>query len=388
MMSLLSKRELVTVVGPRYRAARRNEKSRILDEFVAATGYERKYAIQVLNHPPTPKPRKKRLKARRYTPQVKEALLKVWRIADGICSKRLVPGLPSLIDALERHDELRLDAETKALLLAISPATADRLVKDDRRQLKRHGRATTKPGTLLKQQIKVRTFADWDDARPGFVEVDLVAHCDDSTAGEFLYTLVLTDIATAWTECVPLLNRSQKAVVAAIEQARQRFPFPLLGIDSDNGSEFINALLLRYCRERKLTFTRSRPYKKNDQAYVEQKNWSVVRHYVGYDRFESATAHRALLTLYAPLRLYLNFFLPDLKLVSKHRVDGKVHKKYDTAKTPYQRVLDSGILDTERRADLQATYRGLNPAALKRQIDALQDTLWQHATVRFSREAA
>jgi hypothetical protein len=387
MMSLTSKRELAAEVGPRYRAANRTDKGQILDEFVAVTGYERKYAITVLNHPPKERRRQVRLKARRYTPEVKDALVQVWRVADGICSKRLIPGLAALVNALERHGELVLDTPTKALLLMLSSATADRLLQAERRQLKKHGVTTTKPGTLLKHQIPIRTFADWDDDRPGFVEIDLVAHCDDSLGGEFLYTLVLTDIATGWTECVALLNRSQQAVTSAVDLARRRFPFPLLGLDSDNGSEFINADLLRYCQDHHLTFTRSRPYKKNDQAHVEQKNWSIVRHFVGYDRFEGRVAYQALQTLYGPLRLYVNCFLPVLKLIEKQRVDTKVRKKYDTASTPYQRVLDSGLLTAEAKQDLDELYRSLNPAALKRRLDALQNGLWQQATVRFSNEA-
>jgi hypothetical protein len=388
MMSLVSKRELVEAVRQRYRASTRIDKGRILDEFVATTGYDRKYAIQLLNHPP--KPRRtplKRLKRRRYTPQVKDVLVKLWHIADGICGKRLVPALPDWVEALERHGELTLDECTRTLLLSISPATADRLLADERRVRIGRGRATTKPGTLLKHQIKVRTFADWDDDRPGFVEVDLVAHCDDSVAGHFLYTLVLTDIATAWTECVPIRNRSEKAVTAAVELARARFPFPLLGIDSDNGSEFINDELLRYCRDQHLTFTRCRPYKKNDQAHVEQKNWSIVRHFVGYDRFESRAALKALVELYGVLRLYANFFLPSLKLIDKRRVDTKVRKKYDTAMTPYRRVRASGILAPDVKEDLDALYAALNPAALKHRLDRFQDTLWQYATVRSAREA-
>lgn len=292
MMSLMTRRELSLVVSRHYRDARCPDKSRILDAFVATTGYERKYAIQVLNHPPQePRSRQKRLKARRYTPQVKDALVKLWHLTDGLCRKRLVPALPDLVEALQRHGELTLDEPTRALLLALSPTTAHRLLADERRARQGRGRATTKPGTLLKPQIPVRTFADWDDARPGFVEIDLVAHGNASVGGEFLYSLVLTHIATGWTECVPLLNRSQNAVTAAVDLARPRFPFPLLGLDSDNGSEFINADLLRYCHAHQLTFTRSRPYRKNDQAHGEQKNRSIVRHFVGYDRFESQAAH-------------------------------------------------------------------------------------------------
>lgn len=387
MMSLVSRRELTSVMGPRYRAARRPDKSRLLNEFVAATGYERKYAIAVLNQPAEARPRRPRVNARRYTPQVKDALVKLWRIADGICAKRLVPALPAFVAALERHDELRLDAETQALLLRLSPATADRLLQPERRRLQPHGRSTTKPGTLLKAQIPIRTWADWDDARPGFVEIDLVAHCDDSLGGEFLYSLDVTDIATQWTECEALLNRSQTAVTHALDRIAARLPFPLLGLDSDNGSEFINATVLRYCEDQQLTFTRSRPYKKNDQAHVEQKNWTIVRRYIGYDRFEGRDAQQALNALYGVVRLYVNFFLPVLKLVEKARVDGKVRKKYDIATTPYQRVLDTGLLTVDDRQGLDEMYLTLNPAALQRRLAHLQDVLWPYATVRFSHEA-
>lgn len=388
MLSLMSKRELALVLGPRYRAATRSDKSRILNEFVAVTGYERKYAIQILNHPVEPPPRRPtRRRPRRYDGLVKAALGQVWQVADHVCGKRLVPGLRGLVDALERHGELTMASETKRLLLSLSPATADRLLADERRVVKKRGLATTKPGTLLKSQIPVRTWAEWDDSRPGFMEIDLVAHCDDSVGGEFLYSLVLTDIATGWTECVALLNRSQKAVTTAIEAVRTRLPFAILGLDSDNGSEFINADLLRYCREQKITFTRSRPYKKNDQAHVEQKNWSIVRRYVGYDRFEGRSAQTALTSLYSGLRLYVNFFLPVLKLIDKQRVDGKVRKTYDTATTPYQRLLDAQLLSEEDRRELEDMYLALNPAALKRRLDQHQQSLWQYAAVRYSTEA-
>ena len=194
-----------------------------------------------------------------------------------MCSKRLVPYLPELVAVLEQHGEMQLDTHTKMQVLTLSPATADRLLRAERQRHRQHGLGTTKPGTLLKHQIPIRTFADCDDAVPGFVEVDLVAHCAESTHGEYLNSLTLTDIVTTWTECLAIRNRSQHTVHAAIVQARMRLPFPLLGLDSDNGSEFINDLLLRYCQQEQITFTRSRPYKKNDQAHVEQKNWSIVR---------------------------------------------------------------------------------------------------------------
>jgi len=228
--------------------------------------------------------------------------------------------MEEFVSALERHGQLQLDAQTRHLLLQMSPATADRLLHSERERIKPHGLSTTKPGTLLKQAIPIRTFADWDDKRPGFVEVDLVAHCHDSTGGEYLHTLVLTDVATAWTEGMALPNRSQKAVQKAIQQLQQRLPFPLLGLDSDNGAEFINANLLRYCKDHGITFTHSRPYQKNDQAYVEQKNWTVVRQTVGYDRYEGPQALERMQALYQVLRLYINFFQPVMKLQSKKRV--------------------------------------------------------------------
>ncbi len=387
MMSIQSKRELVATVAPRYRAANRTEKQRILDELVASTGYERKYAIHLLNHPSKREARPRRKRSRRYGPTVKLALIQIWRTANCICSKRLVPCLAEFVAVLERHGELVLDAATKGLLLSLSVSTADRLLHGERLQPPRRGLGTTKPGTLLKHSIPIRTFADWDEARPGFVEVDLVAHCGQSAQGEFLFSLVLTDIATGWTVCVGVRNKSQRAVTQAIDQARQALPFPLLGLDSDNGSEFINATLKRYCDQHHITFTRCRPYRKNDQAHVEQKNWSIVRQTVGYDRFEGPVPLRRLTALYAVLNPYVNFFQPVLKLQSKERVGSKVKKKYDTAKTPYQRVLDSSDVDEDHKQPLRELYPSLNPVALLRQLQEHQEALWKLATVRSTNEA-
>lgn len=381
MMSIQSKRELLAAVAPRYRTAHGTDKQRILDEFVASTGYHRKYAIQLLNHPLKARRRQKRRRNRRYGPDVQYALVKIWRVANCICAKRLVPALGEFIAALERHGELQLDPQVKSLLLSMSVATAHRLLRAERHQ--RRGLATTKPGTLLKRSIPVRTFADWDDARPGFLEADLVAHCGMTTSGEYLHTLTLTDITTTWTICLPLLNRSQRAVKNAIDRAQTRLPFKMLGLDSDNGSEFINAHLLRYCQQEQITFTRSRPYKKNDQAHVEQKNGSIVRQFVGYDRYEGQEAYRRLDALYMVLHFYVNFFQPVMKLVSKERVGNKVKKQYDTAKTPYQRTLESDHVSDEVKQRLRQEYATLNPAALLRTIESLQDALWQRARVRF-----
>jgi len=307
------------------------------------------------------------------------ALEQVWRTANRICGKRLVAVLPQYVCALEKHGEMRLDAATRRLLLQLSPATADRLLRRTRRAERPHGISTTKPGTLLKKMIPVRTFAQWDDARPGFVEVDLVGHGGDSTGGEYLNTLNMVDVKTRWTEFLCLINRSQAATTTAIDACRVRLPYPLLGLDSDNGSEFINGDLNRYCEQAKITFTRCRPYRKNDQAYVEQKNWTAIRQFVGYDRYEGIAAYHAMEALYEPLRLYLNFFQPTMVLISKRREGAKLIKKYDQAKTPYQRVLDAPDVSDDAKQRLTQQYEQLNPAALLRQIEARQEALWRLA---------
>jgi integrase-like protein len=251
-LSFKSKRELLLQIAPRYREASPALKTVILDEFVAATGYARKYAIRLLSHPVVPKLTIERPRPPHYGPEVQQALHLAWTAANHICAKRLIPFLPTLVESLERHGHLQLSEECRTQLLAMSPATADRILRPARTH-ERRGIATTRSGTLLKQQIPVRTFADWNDATAGFMEADLVAHCGASTEGSFLYTLTLTDIATGWTECLPLLTRNQEAVVAALKRARQLLPFPLLGIDTDNGMEFINMELLSYCEAEQLT---------------------------------------------------------------------------------------------------------------------------------------
>ncbi len=387
-MSTKSKRELLSTVSPRYVLATGGEKQRILAEFIATTGYHRKYALTLLNHPPLPRSRPiRRPRQRRYPLTVQPTLVRLWEIAGRICSKRFVPGLPALIDALERHGELVLDAPTRALLLTLSPATADRLLAPARRAALPRGRTITKPGSLLRHQVPIRTFADWDDARPGFFEIDLVGHGGESASGEYLHSLVLTDIPTQWTECVALPNRGEQAVCTAIATVRTLLPMPLRGIDSDNGGEFINHHLVRYCEREQITFTRCRPYKKNDQCHVEQKNYSLVRQIVGYDRYAGEEAQQALTALYRPLRLYTNYFQPSLHLVSKRREGSKVTKRYDAAQTPYQRMLASPEIAEARKRCLRAEYLTLNPAALRREIAAAQETLWQLAGVRIIHEA-
>jgi len=379
MMSLKSKRELLEVVRPRYLKASKAEKQTILDEFTCATGYHRKHAIRVLkNQRQVQNHLKGKTKTYKtiYRGEVVQVLEQIWEICGQICSKRLQPYLPEAIKVLERCQEIELSKDTKELLLKISSASIDRCLRPVRIKSP-HGLSTTKPGSLLKKLIPVRTFTEWDEERPGFMEIDLVAHCGNSTEGQYLNTLTCTDLSTGWTDVTALRHRSQEAVSEAIQQMRQRLPFPLLGIDSDNGSEFINDLLYRYCLDEKITFTRSRPYKKNDQAHVEQKNWSVVRHTVGYDRWETQQELVLLESIYDELRPYINFFQPSFKLIAKERIDNKTIKRYDPAKTPYQRVLERQDISLPAKARLMNLYLQLNPAQFRRQMDLKIAKLWK-----------
>jgi hypothetical protein len=374
LLSFQSKRELLLQIAPRYREASSPLKTVILDEFVAATGYARKYAIRLLSQPVSAK-----LKIERPRPrQVQQALHLAWTAANHICAKRLIPFLPTLVESLERHGHLQLSEECRVQLLAMSPATADRILGPARKQ-ERRGISTTRSGTLLKKQIPVRTFQDWNEAKPGFMEADLVAHCGTSAEGSFLYTLTLTDIATGWTECLPLLNRNQEAVVAALKRARQLLPFPRLRIDTDNGVEFINVELLSYCEDEQITFTRGRPHKSNDQCYVEQKNGNVVRQVVGYDRFTGEPAYRQLAELYRGLRVYVNCFQPSMKLQTKEREGSKVRRTYDDAQTPMQRLLASPVLPPKKQQELLRVTEAMDPLRLLRQLEHLQKALWRHA---------
>jgi hypothetical protein len=379
MMSLKSKRELLEVVRPRYLKANKVEKHKMLDEFTCATGYHRKYAIRVLKNQRQVQNHLKE-KTKTYKPiyggEVVQVLEQIWEIYGQICSKRLQPMLPEAMKVLERCKEINITKDTKELLLKISSASIDRCLRPIRCKSSR-GLGTTKPGSLLKSLIPVQTFTAWDEEQPGFMEIDLVAHCGNTTEGQYLNTLTCTDLSTGWTDVTALAHRSQQAVSTAIHHMRQRLPFPLLGIDSDNGSEFINDTLYRYCLDEKITFTRSRPYKKNDQAHVEQKNWSVVRHTVGYDRWETDQEFSILESIHADLRLYINFFQPSFKLIAKERIGNKTIKRYDTAKTPYQRILERKDIPLETKARLMNLYVQLNPAELRRSIDQKTAKLWK-----------
>ena len=322
-MTRESIREYVEAIKERYRKAKKVEKGKILDEFTKATKLHRKSAIRSLNRSVVMK-KKRRGRLCQYDGGVVEELKELWEVSDRLCSKRLHPFLPELIKVLRRCGESHINSEIEAKLCRMSPATIDRRLRGWRQRGGRRSFSTTKPGSILRSAIPIRTFADWQEDRPGFIEVDLVAHCGESLEGFHLYTLMAVDVATGWTEFVGVWGKGEQRVGTAVHQVRQRLPFPLLGIDSDNGGEFINRNLANWCRREKISFTRSRPYKKNDSCYVEQKNGNIVRRIIGRDRYSTKKAYEELNRLYSLLRLYVNFFQPTMKLVSKTRHGSQV----------------------------------------------------------------
>jgi hypothetical protein len=361
----------------RYRKASKNEKTVILDEYVKTTGYHRKHATAVLNgrrervQGPVRRPRRAQ-----YGAEEANVIATLADLFDNICSKRLRAAMDVELPRLYQAGVLPISPACYEKLLRVSPATMDRL-RAKHRSHHRRRRGFTKPGTLLKQRIPIRTWADWTEDRPGFCEIDLVDHSGGQIirGREHAWTLCFTDVKTGWTECVAVRNKAQVHVFAAIKRARQRLPFPLLGIDSDSGAEFINAQLYRYCVAEKITFTRGRAGRKNDSAYVEQKNWSVVRRAVGYGRYDSPQQLDLLNTLYARLHLYVNFFLPVLKLKEKVRTGSRVKRVYDDPLTPYARVLASHHVSEDDKAQLQEAYGYLNLIDLRQRIDELQERL-------------
>lgn len=400
-LTMGEKKAVSREVSKRYQKARKKEKSKILDEFIKIVGYTRCYASYILRNWGRKivlkrkdglriiligdrRKKIKRQKKRTYNQKVLETLKKIWYICDCICGKRLGPYLSIIIPILEKHKEIKLDSETKEKLLKISISTIDRSLAGERKKLQIKGRSRTKPGSLLKNQIPIRTFADWDEQKPGFVEIDLVSHDGGNVRGDYIQTLDVTDVFTGWTETRAIKNKAQIWTFKALETIIQEIPFEILGIDSDNGGEFINHHLVKFCGENKITFTRSRPYKKNDNCFVEQKNYSVVRRAVGYLRYDTEKELELLNQLYASLRLYTNFFQPVMKLIEKQRIGSKVKKKYDKAKTPYERlILFSATTDNDKKK-LKKSYEKLNPAQIKRTITKLQNKLIDLATKKKS----
>jgi hypothetical protein len=357
----------------RYKRASKKEKSIILNEYCLNCSYHRKHAIRRLNayRRFTKSKPKRRGKPTRYNKaSIMEPLKRIWIEANLPCSKRLKAILPLwLPHYAEEYSPLSLDV-AKALF-RISPATIDRLLENTRSKYKRRGRATTKPGTLLKRQIPVKT-EQWDENRPGFLEADTVAHCGDTTEGMYTYTVDFVDIATGWTEQRAVWGKGERGVLEQIKSVEDDLPFPLLGFDSDNGNEFLNHHLLRHFRQREkpIQFTRSRSYQKQDNCHIEQKNWTHIRQWFGYDRLDNPNVVSLMNELYtSEWRLYHNFFCPSVKLIDKKRVASKVVKRYDSPKTPYQRILESKYVSASVKRILKEQFEQLNPFQLRKAME-------------------
>lgn len=378
-MDMHSRNEYSRVVRERYlKAKTKEEKSRILDEYCENTGQCRKYAIRKIGTGATPgaKPRRKRKAI--YDGEVRDALAGIWEIFDHPCGQRLAPVLRTEISRLRDMGELRVSDEVAGKLARIGPATIDRKLKHQRETLHlSRSRGGPGAGYLLKKKIQIR-LTEWDTSKVGFWEVDTVFHCGSSTLGQYINTVSATEISSGWWDGQPVMGKVPGRVFDAITRIRARTPFEWKGIDSDNGYEFINEKLYNYCHgEGHLEFTRSRPNRKNDNAYIEGKNWSHVRKVVGYLRHDTLDELVIMDELYANLRQYKNFFQPQMQLISKERIGGHLKRKYATPKTPYQRLLDSGQLCEEAMNRLRQIHDGLNPLHLKRNIDAKLEDLYQ-----------
>ena len=369
-----TRQDLVTAIRERYQGGTKDDKLRILDEFVAITGYHRKHAIRLFKAGSAAGRAGRRSRLPVYDAAVREALVVLWEASDRVCGKRLRPLLPILVSALERHGHLTLASTVRARVLSASAATLDRLLRPTRAAVSGR-RARRRAMPAVQRNVPVRTFADWEDPVPGDMEADLVSHGGESAAGSFVHTLTLTDVASGWTECVALVVRDGALVAAALEQMRTSMPFPLRGFDTDNGGEFLNETVAAYCHLHGIPCTRSRPYHKNDQAWVEQKNGSVVRRLVGYGRLEGLAAADALSQLYAASRLFVNFFQPSFKLASKTRLGAKVRKTYHAPATPYAKLLASTAITDEMKQRLRAVAEQLDPLRLLEEIRAVQQHL-------------
>ena len=387
-MTERTRREYAELLRPRYQVADKRERGRILDEYCRTTGCHRKAAIRRLRQTPR---RARRAPGRppRYGRELVPILERVWRASHYLAGKLLAAILPALLLALERHHGVAVPPRVRAALTAASPATLDRLLRPLRRRRPRQPRRVAPALGSVRAQIPVKTWSEWTAVTPGALQGDLVLHCGESTEGFYLTTLVAVDVATLWTELQAVWGLHHRRVTSAVHLIRQRLPFPLRHWHSDNGSEFINECLLAWCRGEAIGFTRGRPYHKNDQAWVEQRNCLAVRRVVGYDRYSSRPAFTLLLRLYGLLRLQLNFFRPVRKLLSKERIGSKVIKRYDAPHTPYQRLVAAGVLTAPQHDALEQQFRALDPIALARDIEQTLDVLWTLADTRLTpKEAA
>jgi transposase InsO family protein len=381
-MSPVSRRELLLSVYLRYRKAGPREKSLILDGFCAATGYHRKYAISLLSLSPEPKPKRRRVRRSRYGPEVMRVLIRIWMAAGYPWSLRLKALL--VLWMPWARQSLKISAEIEQQLLAMSPRTMDRGLRASKQRLGHRLYGRTKPGSLLKHHIPLQTSC-WAETRPGFTEMDLVSHSGNAASGEFLHSFNVTDIATGWVETRAVLGKGQTGIVRELEAICRALPFPLRGVDSDNGSEFINQHLVRFCRDRQIQFTRSRPYKKDDNAHIEQKNWTHVRKLLGWQRYDSPEALWALNDLYSnELPLMMNLFQPAVKLAQKTRVGSRLRRTYSPAQTPMDRLLAHPDVDSVNAKRLCELRAGLNPFELSKAIERKLQSIYRLANSRLS----
>lgn len=385
---MTTRKELVEALRERYRSAAFGDRIKILDEFVAVTGYHRKHAIRVLREE-VATAKAARTRNRLYDEAVRQALTVLWEAADRVCGKRLKALIPMLVDAMERHGHLDLDPVIKTKVMQVSAATIDRVLAAARLHIDGQRKRRKGVGAAIRRSIPVRTFADWRDPPPGFFEIDMVEHCGGAkTDGDFVHTLTMTDIASGWTECVAMRMREQMLIVEAFDKVASVLPFAMLGVDSDNDSAFMSQSVFDYCKGHGLEQTRSRAYKKNDQAWVEQKNGAVVRRLVGYGRLSGIDATNALATLYASSRLYINFFQPSFKLKSKTRDGARVRKVYFTPATPCDRLLAHNSVEVAIKEELRTKFKGLDPVRLLQAIRLAQQTLSDLAAHGMRTEAA
>lgn len=382
-MGQYEKKVYYNAIRDRYKKATKQQKTIILQEFCSVCGYNRKYAIRILNNSKKNKWQKSRAGCKPiYSSEAFFTVLKnIWIAADYICSKRLKAAIPLWLPYYESTYG-SISNNIKLKLCTVSPATIDRLLKRVHLHSNK-GLTGTKPGSLLKNQIPIRTH-NWDISKPGFMEADTVAHCGNSLHGDFIWSLTMTDIHTGWTENRAVWNKGAKGVLKQIKNIEDLIPFKLRGFDCDNGSEFLNYHLLNYftSNKNKTKFTRSRPYKKNDNAHVEQKNWTQVRHLFGYDRLETESLVEPMNDLYAnEWSFYNNFFRPSQKLIEKTRINSKYKKKYDIPKTAYLRVMESEHVSEQKKEVLKKIYQNLNPFELKTKIESKLKAIFKEVTV-------
>lgn len=370
-----ARKQYLEALGKEYGRTDENGRGRLLDEAEKRTGLNRKYLIRILNHPRCCGPRKQRKRGAEYGAAVVTALIEVWDVFEQPCGQRMVPVLRQELSRLRKLGEVRCSDAVAGQLNEISASTIDRLLAREKRIRHLHRHRNPNVQRLIYQKVPVKVAADWDTSEIGNVQVDFVAHCGRSTGGDYIHTLSTVDIATNWWEGQAIAVRSQQAAKEGLSQIRDRMPFGIVELHPDNDSTLVNDLLWDWTQQEKIRLSRSRPYKKNDNAWVEQKNWTHVRKVVGYRRFDTTRELRLLNEIYAVLRLYKNYCLPTIRLKSKERVEGRIKRKYDKPITPYQRLMESSQVTQERKRELQRIYESLNPAALYRRITELREQL-------------